>query len=174
MHKIIKLAFIIFLALNSMGSSAEPSPFGIIINQTTLEEVKERYKFTEAGLNKYSEGEMLDLETSQLNFEGLKDIRIIFSKDNKVLGILATINKDRYQDLFNMISSKYKLIKQEGGFVGDKMAEFQSDNTQILLLAPHLSFTLKLNYIHDDLNKKFLHESERERQEKSNQEKSQL
>lgn len=171
---ITKLIFIVFCFFNVMYAHAEPSPFGIKIKETTLSDIKKQYKFTNTGVNKYSGGAMLDLETTQLNFEGLNRISLIFGQDDKVLAILTVINKTRYEELFDMLSSKYTLISKEDAFVGNRSAEFKDDNTKIVLNAPHLSFTLNLNYIHNNFYERYIEKSEKEQQEKTKQEKGKL
>jgi hypothetical protein len=174
MSIIKKLIFIIFCFSNVLHVNAEPSPFGIKIKESTVSDIKGQYKSKDSGINKYSGGVMLDLEPTQLNFEGLQDISIVFGQDDKALAVFSTINKNRYQELLDMLSSKYTLVSKVGGFVGNSRAEFKDDNTKIVLDAPHLSFSMSLSYIHNDLNKKYIEESEKEKQQIKKQETEKL
>jgi hypothetical protein len=166
-----KLIFIIAcFILGTASVYAEPEPFGIKIKETDINDIKSKYKFKDAGVNQYSQGKMIDLEPTQLNFQGLKNIRLIFGEDGKVLAVLTVIDKSRYNDLLDMLSNKYKLISKNGAFVGDMNAEFEDDNTKIFLEAPHLSFNLDLNYIHNNLYQSYIKQSQENKQEKTNQE----
>lgn len=165
-----KLILIVACFLVAVSAYAEPAPFGIKIKETSVNDVKSKYKFKDVGINKYSNGKMFDLEPAQFNFEGLKNVRVIFGEDDKVLAVLTSVQKSRYSDLLNMLSNKYELISKTDAFVGDRDAEFKDSNTKITLYAPHLSFDLELNYIHDDLHKHYIKQSSQDRQEKAKNE----
>jgi hypothetical protein len=146
---------------------AEPSPFGITIKQTTIEDLRQKYSVKNAGTNKYSDGPMYDLNPSEVGLEGVESVRVIFSRDNKVLAVITTCEKTKYNDLFKNLSSKYNLSFNKEPFVGDKVAEFTDDQTKISLSAPHMSFELSLNYIHKDLQVLFDEISINEEQQKT-------
>jgi hypothetical protein len=168
--KAIYFTWVFLIFFFNASTLAEPEPLGIKIKETDINYIKSKYTFTNKGINAYSKGQMLDLEPGQFQLQGLKDVRLIFGEDNKVLAVLTVIKKDRFDDLLNMLSSKYYLISKEVPFVGNKNASFKDDNTKITLSAPHLSFDLNLDYIHNDLRKAFIEQSEEEKQKKAQEE----
>lgn len=109
-----KLIFIIACFLLGIVSVyAEPEPFGIKIKETDINNIKSKYRFKDGGINEYSKGKVLDLKPTQLNFQGLKNVRLIFGEDGKVLAILTVIEKSRYQDLLNMLPTNTSLYQKK-------------------------------------------------------------
>ena len=82
--------------------------------------------------------------------------------------------KSKFNDIFNSLSSKYKLINKKIPFVGDKEAKFIDGNTEITLNAPHMSFNMDLYYIDKDLWKIYKQIQQKEETEKRKKETSQL
>ena len=150
-------------------SSANPAPFGLQIGAATIDDVRQNYSAMRTGINRYSGGEMYELEVSRIAMEGLREATVIFSRDGTLLAVLTTLDKSRFDFLFAGLRSKYQLVSQDIPFVGSKRATFMDGNTVIELDAPHLSFQMTMNYIDEDLLRLFEYEStaERERQEAS-------
>jgi hypothetical protein len=153
---------------------ADPKPFGLQIGQTTIKEVQNKFKVKYAGINKYSQGKMFYLNPKDLNFDGLEEVLLIFSKDKKLLAVLLQIQKSRFDDIFNLLNSKYKLLNKRIPFVGNKEAKFINGNTEIILYAPHMSFDMKLYYIDKDLWKIYKQTQQKEQIQKEKREASQL
>lgn len=151
---------------------SDPAPFGLEIGKVTIKDVKEKYGVQRTGINKYSGGEMYDL--SGVEFDGLKEVTVIFGKDGRLLAVLTTFSKRKFDSLLNGLSKKYQLVSRQVPFVGDKSAKLIDGDTEITLIAPHLSFEMKMNYINKDLWKVYEEQSNRERQKKRMSEQSQL
>ena len=155
----------------SASGNTEPSPFGVTIKKTTEEELKQKYSsLNYIGINKYSGGKMYEVNPSQVEFDGVKSLTFIFSIDDKVLAVVADIEKNKHYKIFDMLSSKYKLIFKDDAFVGDKAAVFIDDNTKIDLVNPHLGFNLQLRYTHKDLITIIGQKSSEEKKQKKDQE----
>lgn len=155
---------IFFSIINFSNCFAEPSPFGIEINRSTYKDVKQKYSGTDAGINKYSQGKMYDIDCRQISIEGIKSIRAIFNENEKLLALIATFDKYSYKSLVDSLSQKYKLVSKKDAFVGDKFSRFKADNTIVDLEAPHMSFDLTLSYIHNDFEKMYLDVAQEEKQ----------
>jgi hypothetical protein len=169
--RIINFITTLLMCCFSSLVNAEPSPFGVTIKKTTEEELKQKYSsLNYIGINNYSGGKMYEVNPSQVEFDGVKSLRFIFSIDDKVLAVVADIEKNKHYKLFDMLSSKYKLIFNDEPFVGDKAAAFIDDNTKIYLATPHLGFYLQLRYIHKDLNTIIGQKSAEEKKQKKDQE----
>lgn len=156
----------LFFIINCCNAFAEPTPFGMEINSSTYEEVKQKYLGRDAGVNRYSQGKMYDIDCSQMDVDGIKSVRAIFHKNDKLLALITKFNKSQYNSLMDSLITKYKLISKEDAFVGNKSAKFKSDNTIINLEAPHMSFDLALSYIHDDFEKMYLNMVKLEEEQK--------
>lgn len=170
----MKKSLIAVLLLFPVLALADPAPFGLEIGKATIKEVKSKYSAKSVGTNKYSEGDMYDLDVSQISFEGLQSVRVIFSVEGKLLGVVCTFPKSKFNALFDSLKDKYKLVSSDIPFVGDASAKFVSGNTDIMLKAPHLSFEMEMNYIHKDLWKAYKNQSQKEEQHKKMKEASQL
>lgn len=171
MRNLLVVAIMLFFPCLAI---AEPSPFGLEIGKATISDVKAKYKAKSVGINQYSNGEMYDLDVSGISFDSLQSCRIIFSKDGKLLAVLTTLPKDKFDYLFKTLKGKYRLVNSNIPFVGDKTAKFLDGNTEVTLDAPHLSFTMEMNYIHKELMKTYKDQSSKEQQKKKQKEASQL
>jgi len=151
-----------------------PKPFGLQIGQATIKEVKKKFKLKDNGINKYSQGKMFNLNPKDLDFDGLKEATIIFSKDEKLLAILLKMPKSKFYNIFNSLDSKYKLLNQKTPRLGDKNAKFISGNTEISISAAHVGFSMDLEYIDKSLWETYNQIQQKEKEEKKNKERSQL
>lgn len=156
-------------------SFANPTPFGLEISKTTISEVINKYpSLKEAGINKYTNGKMIYLNPNQLDFEGLKDTLLIFSKEDKLLAVILTLPKHKFEELYKTLSGKYKLVSKEIPFVGNKDAKFINDNTEITLNSPHMNFDLELTYADKSLVDLFKKTKKNENEQNKEKQKSQL
>jgi len=155
-----------------MLAMADPSPFGLEIGKATIKDVKAKYSAQKTGINKYSGGEMYDI--SGVDFDGLQKATVIFSREGKLLAVLSTLPKSKFDYLLSGLSNKYKLVSKKIPFVGNKSAKLIDVNTEITLDAPHLSFQMEMNYINKDLWKSYKNQSNNDKQKKQNREQSQL
>lgn len=162
------------LLVAPMMAWANPAPFGLELGTATVKAVQSKYQLTSAGTNAYSKGPMYDMDTSQLHFEGLQAIKLVFGSEGKLQAVLATFGKYKFDELLKMLGGKYKLVSKQIPFVGNKSARFVDGDTDIILSAPHMSFKLTLNYVQDSLLKKFNKQSDTEQRHKKSHEKSLL
>jgi len=153
---------------------ADPAPFGLEIGKTTIQDVKAKYKAQNTGINKFSHGEMYDLDVSTVGFDGLKKATVIFSQQGKLLAVLTSFPNSKFDSLLDGLSGKYKLISKQIPFVGNRSAKFIDGNTEITLIAPHMSFDMEMNYINKNLISSYKVQSNEEQQQKRKGERSQL
>lgn len=165
--------FGILLSASSVAI-ADPSPFGLELGKTTVSEAKGKYRITEAGTNKYSNGPMFNVPTGQIEFEGLKGLTLIFDEGGTLVGVLATLPKAKFNSIHQTLSGKYRVISQNIPFVGDSSARYVDGATQITLDAPHMSFEMSMNYIRKDLADAFAAQSAADAEAKKRAEDSQL
>ena len=140
----------------------------------TEKELKAKYNVSHTGTNKYSSGNMYSVPTSSIDFQGLKEVTTIFSTSGKLVAVLTTLPKSKFDYLNQALSGKYKLVNQQIPFVGNKSATYRDGSTEITLEAPHMSFDMSMNYINDDLMRAYKQQSEAEARQKQKSEASQL
>lgn len=164
-------AFLIMLTINSY---AAPAPFGLEMGKATISDAKARYALESHGKNPISQGENFDVVTKNIDFDGLQKLNITFDKEGKLVSLSATLSKGRFDDVVASMRRKYKLVKSEIPFVGNKSAEFQDGNTVIFIEAPHLSFSMTLMYIQTGFLEQVKQSINKDKQEKQKRENSQL
>lgn len=170
MRKGIALA----LALLSSSAFADPTIFGMALGEMTEKDLKATYKVKHTGKNKYSNGNMYSVPVSNINFEGLKKVTTIFSTDGKLVAVLTTLPKSKFNYLNEALGGKYKLVNQKIPFVGNKKSIYRDGDTEVTLEAPHMSFNMSMNYISDDLMQAFNRQSQAEARKKQQSEASLL
>ncbi|AGI32398.1 TPA: hypothetical protein PXF07_001739 [Mannheimia haemolytica] len=128
------------------------------LGKTTETDVKEMYNLEPEGVNKYSKGNQYFIDPTQLDLEDLKSTLIIFDEKGVLVFVGSEFNsissiedsKNRYKKfdyLYKILASKYKLVKKERPFVGDQYAKFKDGNSEIELSEPHMGgFKINLTY----------------------------
>lgn len=167
------VSFVLLLSL-SAAAYADPAPFGLELGKTTVAEAKAKYRVTETGTNKYSNGPMFDVTTDQIEFDGLQGLTLIFDTKDTLVGVLATLPKSKFKPLHQTLSGKYRVVSQNIPFVGNSSAKYVDGSTEITLDAPHMSFEMSMNYIRKELSDAFAAQSAAEAQAKKRAEDSQL
>lgn len=170
MKKILTIAVLLF-ATFAFGN---PAIFQMEIGKTTESEMRSLYKSKHTGVNKFTLGNMYSISPEQIEFDGLKDITVIFDNEEILVGVLTIFGKHKFDYLYKILNSKYKLTYEDIPFVGSKVAEFKENDTQIFLEAPHLNFDMSMNYLHNDLMIKYEQQSKAEKQTKEKNEALQL
>lgn len=149
----------IITILASDSAIAGTTVLGAEIGTTTAEQLKQvlsrHTRVFDQGVNKYSGGPMLATDGSSYEIEGLEKVLYIFDKQGKLAGVIMDMDKDRFVSIYQVLRQKYKLISEQRPFVGNQYARFKPVDALIELDAPHLSFTMEVRYIRNDLMQKF-------------------
>ena len=170
MYKILTL----IIAIYSGVTLSNPSVFGMEIGKMTEKELKAKYNASKTGINKYTNGNMYSIPVSGINFDGLKEVTAIFDRRGKLVGVLTTLPKSKFNYLNDALKNKYTVVSQNIPFVGNKSVVLREGKTEITLEAPHMSFDMTMNYLEDSLIKAFKTQSQAEANRKKQQEASQL
>ncbi|WP_022855671.1 hypothetical protein [Thermodesulfobacterium thermophilum] len=168
------LTFFSFFNLSLVFASGDPSPLGLTIGKATIADLKAKYSVKSKGINAYSRGEMYEVDTTNIDIEGLSSATAIFDERGILTAVIMEFPKTKFGEfyyywdkIFKSLRSKYKLVKSQVPFVGNRYAEFVSGNSKIILDAPHLSFEMTLIYARKDFWQKV---KEAERMEKRKKE----
>ncbi len=157
-------------------SFAQVLVLGFEVGTSTLQQVKaelaKQTKIQDAGTNKYTGGAQFKTDGGGYDIETLSEVFYIFDKDQKLAGVLMEMSKNRFDEIFNFLSGKYKVTAKQRPFVGDMFARFKAKGGTIELDAPHLGFNMQARYIRDDLFQQFNTQSAQETQQKKASEKS--
>lgn len=170
----MKLLLTLLVTLFNLSSIAGPSVFNLNLGSSEITEFKKKYKHRYLGLNKYSQGEMYEIPPNQIDFNGLKEVTVIFDTKQILVAVLTTFNKDKFDYLESALSSKYQVRSRKIPFVGNKLVEYQHENSFISLDAPHMSFELSLNYFTTDFMGSFKRSKSQEDKARKNKEINQL
>ncbi|WP_348694727.1 hypothetical protein [Duganella fentianensis] len=151
---------------------------GVEIGVTTSEELSNSLSrstdLSERGINKYSGGKMLASDGSAYQIEGLTEVLYIFDSTGKLAGVIMEMDKERFASVYQYLQSKYKVRATRLPYVGDQFARFEPADAIIELDAPHLSFTMQLRYIRNDLSQKYKTDNAAERAAKKKAESAQF
>jgi hypothetical protein len=161
---------IALLALIPAAAFAQVEVLGFEIGVATPADVKKQLakqtRVMDAGTNRFSSGPMLRTDGAGYDIESLTNVLYIFDGDQKLAAVIMTLGKHRFNDIFGIVSSKYKVRAQQRPFVGDQYARLAAPNTVIELDAPHLGFSLEVRYIRQDLFERFNSQARQETQQK--------
>lgn len=142
---------------------ADTSAFGMTLGKTTLDEFTKEYpSAVKEGVSEWTNGAIYSIPTNDLSFDGVKGDYIIFTQEGKLTAITIDIDKERFNKINGMHSKKYKVIKKEIPFVGNKFVSYKNGDDVIELNAPHLSFEMNLLYA----EKKFMNDYYKRKSEK--------
>ncbi len=160
---------------------ADPAPLGLEVGKATIKEAKERYRLTPLGINKYTQGEMYEVDISKFDMKYIRNCVLSFDKDGKLVAVAMSFSKNgsgrntpEFEYYYKLLREKYDLVESRIPFVGDTYAKFVDGGTEILLDAPHLSFTMTLTYIKKDTLKSIKEQMQKERMEERQKSKQKL
>lgn len=160
--------------LLTLNLYAAPAPFGLELGKATIDDLKNKYSVKKTGINAVSFGDMYEINTSTIDFDGLQSISAAFNMKGKLIAISAKLKKSRFDDLFSSLNRKYKLISKEIPSVGNKYANFEDGLTVIILKADHLSFSMDMTYIQSEFLNEIIKEREKQKMDNKAKDESQL
>ena len=170
----LRTALVAFALAASTVAEAGTQVLGFEIGVTTIEQLKQglskKTGLEQKGANKYSGGEMFETKGGAYDIQGLTRVLYIFDEQKKLAGVVMDMSKERFDAIHKMLNGKYKVTSQKLPFVGDKFAQFRPSDAFVELDAPHMSFTMEVRYIRNDLMKKFKDQSSAEATDKRNAE----
>ena len=140
------------MALAPMAHAAgNAAPFGVELGVATMEQVKTtlgpNVKREDSGPNQYTKGPMFDVDGASLDIEGVKLARFVFDRANVLAGVIVIMDKDP-KGLYKTLSAKYKPVSNKiNNFMNNGSARLEKGDSVILIEAPHLDFTMEVDYL---------------------------
>jgi hypothetical protein len=163
----------LFIAVSVQAANV--APLGLEVGVASIEQVKTRLgnsSVAQTGINAYSDGLMLESDGDGLEIEGLQKILFIFDNKNKLAGVVMTMNKHRFDEIYQFLSSKYKVSSKKIPFVGDSYVRFNQGASMVEISSPHMSFEMEVRYLTNTLlaafKKRSAEEDKQRRQTQSN------
>ena len=167
----MKKTLTISLMMLSFSVFADPIIFGMELGITTEKELKSMYDVSNMGTNKYSNGNMYSVPLSSVNFDGLEEITTIFNTDGKLVAVLTSFHRNKFNYLNKILSGKYRLVSQQPSLLHREVT-YRDGATEIKLVMT--GFDMTMSYIRDDLIQDFTRKSQEEARQKQESEASQL
>jgi len=141
-----------------LANAAEP--FGLEIGKANLNDVMKSHKGEIVGTNRWTKGAIYQLNPESLEFSGLIAAEAIFDADRTLVGLLLKFPKARFDKLNSTTAKHYPLKSSKTPFVGDKEAIYRDGDVNIELYSAHMSFEMKMYYLHETMLKAFETRSE--------------
>lgn len=79
----------------------------------------------------------------------------IFGQDNKLDGVIMTLDKGRLKEVAAALRKKYRPVRENTPFVDDASALYRQGDSVACLEAPHLSFSMQVLYLSNRLQSAF-------------------
>jgi hypothetical protein len=148
---LLALSLIVQLSDAIGPACADPAPFGLELGKATQDSIGARYRLISTGIDRYGGGAMFELDVTQIEFDGLERVTLVFGADRILAAVLTRFSRDRFPDLLRLLSGKYSLVERRTPATGDWTARFSDGDTEIVLSAPRLRFHAQLDYVRRSL-----------------------
>lgn len=141
---------VISVPVLAQTNTSSVAPLGFAVGKVTLKEVNKAVpgsaKLNNEGTNRYSRGPMLKALGKGFDIEGLQDVWFVFDEREVLVAVQMTMAKGGFDRVYQNLAGKYRLVRKDIPFVGDKYARFQQGDIVIELEAPHMKFTMTVTY----------------------------
>lgn len=103
------------------------------------------------GTNQFSGGSMLRSDGAGLGVDGLSNLVLIFDKADVLVGVIMTLPKAP-TDMLKKLSTKYSVADNRiDSFMDNGYARLTKGDSLVEIDAPHLSFTMEVRYLTNQL-----------------------
>lgn len=148
MKQIIYILFFILLFPSAKGAemSDDTSILGITLFQSTISEVKERFRVLDERVN--NDGIYIyELDVKPAEVKGLKTALIAVDNKGVVTAINLEMHKKDFDSVFHELKTKYKAKAYRLPRMGNKYALFESDKWRIFLKSWYDKPNLSIEYL---------------------------
>jgi hypothetical protein len=169
---------ILCLSFVSATAYAGVKVLDVEVGATTIDALKTsvgtKIMLKPSGISSWTGGPVLVADGTGYDIAGLKSVLYIFDEQKKLSALVMTMEKSRFDDIYQFLANKYKLISQQRPHVGNSFAKFSAPDTSVEIDAPHMSFDMEVKYLSNNFVKSFQAKSQAEAAAKKNKEKSQF
>lgn len=138
----------------SFCANANPSPLGFELNRSTISDVEKQYRITVKERN-YWDGNNYYINIRDVKLDGLRELLVICNDNDVIQALILTVDKDKFPKFFDSLSEKYQIVAKETHMFGYKKAEFNADQSIIIMESPHFSFDMWIIYITKSFYEKY-------------------
>ena len=153
---------------------ANPSPLGLEINKATLDDVKKSYKILMSGQNATEGFYNNVIECHNIPMDTLSNVNVISNNNKIVEGVILDLSSSKFDEIYKMLSSKYKEFYNRNKFEGSKYAKFYNGDCFISIEMIHLDNKIILAYISNNFKEKHERRISKEKEDKERQTKELL
>ena len=169
-----KFTLFTFLLFNTSKIYANPSPLGIELNKTNLNDVKKSFRILKSEVNATNGYHNNFLDVKDISMDTLSEVNVISNEKNIIEAVSLTLDKKKFDEINQTLSEKYKLFTSDVPFVGDKIAIYEDGDCHVINHAPHMSFTMTIVYTTKKLESKYHDRANKEQKVKREQIKGML
>ncbi|MCC8462131.1 MAG: hypothetical protein LN546_02965 [Rickettsia endosymbiont of Ecitomorpha arachnoides] len=141
---------IIFFCLNTYSN---PMPLGLELNKTTNIDLTKKYKIINKEPN-YWQGYNYYIEPNE---KTISKALVICNDFNIIEAVILTIDKNKFEEFYNILKDKYSLEEEN-----DKVVTFKDGECLIILESSELNTEMELVYITNGFYKEFLNKLDKE------------
>ncbi|MGX6960095.1 MAG: hypothetical protein ACIPMY_02390 [Rickettsia endosymbiont of Pentastiridius leporinus] len=156
---------IVFFCLNSYS---KPMPLGLELSKTTALDLIKKYKITLKETN-YWRGYNYFIDVNDIKAESVSKALVICNDFSVVEAVMLSIDKNKFEELYNILKNKYSLVENAENNQGTKTATFTDNDCLVILESYELEPRLELVYITNNFYKDFLNKFEKEEKLKQSQ-----
>jgi hypothetical protein len=176
--KKIAANLLLCLSITAANVYAGAKVLDVEVGATTIDALKTsagtKIRLKQSGISTWTGGPTLVAEGADFEIEGLKSVLYIFDDQKKLSALVMTMDKSRFDAIYQFLANKYKLVSQQRPHVGNSFAKFSAPDTSVEIDAPHMSFDMEVKYLSNNFVKSFQAKSQAEAAAKKNKEKSQF
>lgn len=158
------LVLLSFLLCNVL-SYANPSPLGLELDRSSLADLAKKYTIIKKQPNHW-DGYNYYIDVQDIQLENISSAMVICNDHQIIQAVVLSINKNKFQEFYDMLANKYTIKEKDVSLVGNKAVTFTDDQCTIILDAPYLDFNMELAYITNEFFKKFTDKFDKERRQK--------
>ncbi len=147
------LSFVLVTPMPAMAQTgaATVAPLGFVVGKATLKEVKAKVpasaKLSLVSTHSNTGGPVFKAQGGAFDIEDLKEVWFVFDEREALVLTALTMDKNGFDRIYQTLAGKYRLVRKDIPFVGDKYARFEQGDVVIEIDAPHMDFTMTLSYI---------------------------
>lgn len=163
-----KFTYFISSLLYTTALYSNPSPLGIELNKSTLDDVKKSYRIVAAGVKSVGKYHSSFLNVKDIQLDTLSVASVTFNEKNIVEGVDLTLDKNKFNEINQILSKKYKTVYSQNPPEGYKMIVFQDGDCTIGIHAPNAGFAMHIQYSTKALSNKIEREYDMKQQQTKN------